>query len=343
MMSDLQERRLQRLADELADNGLAPNADLESWAILLEEVDHALRPTVHERKAASSGTVLEPKTVPDNWAVGTELHIARMPAARRTTAFSRRYTDGLSSWLVRYSDSRDDEWLLFDRSAGSERDLVVLADALGATIVQRHPSGTVRVVGAFGVLRWEGLVWHHEPPVGAWVGTFASLPSIGDPGVLKAMLAFAVHDLGSLGIGAVLVYRPSPSPARSIEERLPVPPPLNIRKVSHLAPLRHALAQLDGAAIFDGDGVLRQLGVHLVPSRTAEAEVSALGGTRHTSALRYSFDDPTATVVVVSEDGPVSVLRNGSILGRSAQDHLIEPLWSPGQWPSNGDHAPMSR
>ena len=38
---------------------------------------------------------------------------------------------------------------------------------------------------------------------------------------------------------------------------------------------------------------------------------------RHTAARRYSFDDPTATVIVVSEDGPVSVLRKGKVLGSS--------------------------
>jgi DNA integrity scanning protein DisA with diadenylate cyclase activity len=136
--------------------------------------------------------------------------------------------------------------------------------------------------------------------------------------VLEAMLEFAVHDLGSLGIGALLVYRPDSRPGPPVEERLPTPPPLRIRKAAHLAPLRHVLAQIDGAAIFDADGVLRQLGVRLVPSREAEQTVEAIGGTRHTSGRRYSRDDPWSTVVAVSEDGPVSVLRNGEVLGRSA-------------------------
>ena len=39
---------------------------------------------------------------------------------------------------------------------------------------------------------------------------------------------------------------------------------------------------------------------------------------RHTSGRRYSFDDPAATVIVVSEDGPVTVLRNGELIGRSS-------------------------
>jgi DNA integrity scanning protein DisA with diadenylate cyclase activity len=70
--------------------------------------------------------------------------------------------------------------------------------------------------------------------------------------------------------------------------------------------------------VFSPDGVLRRLGVRLVPSRGSESAVAALGGTRHTSGLRYSYDDPSAIVIVVSEDGPVSVLRNGQVLGRSA-------------------------
>ena len=39
-------------------------------------------------------------------------------------------------------------------------------EAFGAVAVQRHPSGVVRIGGDFGVLRWDGLDWHHEPPVG---------------------------------------------------------------------------------------------------------------------------------------------------------------------------------
>ena len=76
---------------------------------------------------------------------------------------------------------------------------------------------------------------------------------------------------------------------------------------------------IDGAAMLDGEGVLRGLGVRLVPSVEAEGTVDAFGGTRHTSARRYSYDDPLATVIAVSEDGPVSVFRSGAVLGRSPQ------------------------
>jgi DNA integrity scanning protein DisA with diadenylate cyclase activity len=137
--------------------------------------------------------------------------------------------------------------------------------------------------------------------------------------VLEAMLEFAVHDLGSNSIGALLIYRPDDEPGPRVEERLPRPPPLRVRRAAHLAPLRHALAQIDGAAIFDANGMLRRLGVRLVPSNAAEATVDAFGGTRHTSGIRYSYDDRRATVIAVSDDGPVSVLRDGAVLGRSRE------------------------
>jgi hypothetical protein len=309
--------RLRRLAEDLEESGLRLEGTEAFREMLVEEVDHALRPAIHERRVASSGTILEPVSDPATWASGTQLTVSRAPLDQQPLSAARRFADGLSSWLLRRTDNRN-EWMVFDRPAGSERDLVVLANVLQATIVQRHPAGLVRIVGRFGVLRWEGYSWHHEPPVSSWIDTITVCSAYGDPEVLEALLDFAVHDLGSMGIGSLLIYRPDAEPGPPVEERLPTPPALQVRRPSHLAPLRHALAQVDGAAIFDAGGVLRRLGVRLVPSVAAEETVEALGGTRHTSGRRYSRDDPLATVIAVSEDGPVSVLRSGAVLGRSA-------------------------
>jgi hypothetical protein len=318
-MAQQESPRLRRLAEELEENGLPAAANGPFRTILLEEVDQALRPAVHERQAPSSGTILDPGADPEGWPQRTQLVIARTPVMRHTLTGSRRFVDGLSSWLLRRSDDSGDEWMLFDRPAGSERDLVVLAEALDATVVQRHPTGVVRVVGSFGVLRFEGLAWHHEPPVTTWVRSITADATAGDPEVVEALLRLAVHDLGSLGIGALLIYRPGPEPGPALEERLPTPPRLRIRTASHLAPLRHALAQVDGAAVFDADGLLRHLGVLLAPSATGDRADEARGGSRHTAGLRYSHDDPSAIVIAVSEDGPVSVMRHGALLGRPSQ------------------------
>ena len=317
-MLDGGSRRLRRLAEELDESGLRLEGAEASREILVREIDYALRPIVHERRAVSGGAIVEPMSDPATWASAVELEITRGPVDQPLSD-ARRFADGFSSWLVRRIDGAN-EWMVFDRSAGSERDLVVMAGVFDATIVQRHPIGSVRVVGKFGVLRWQGYAWHHEPPVQSWIDALTASSGHGDPQVLEAILEFAVHDLGSRGIGALLIYRPDTEPGPPVEERLPTPPPLRVSQASHLAPLRHAIAQVDGAAVFDANGVLRQLGVRLVPSNAAEATVDALGGTRHTSGRRYSYDDPQATVIAVSEDGPVSVLRNGEVLGRSRND-----------------------
>ncbi|MDE3086812.1 MAG: diadenylate cyclase [Acidobacteriota bacterium] len=310
--------RLRRLADELAEIGLPAFADRSLFDLVVEEADHALRPRVHERRVVGSGAIVGPTTESTAWGAGTALTILRIPVKGQPLEDARRFADGLSSWLVRRAGG-DHEWLMFDRPAGSERDLVVLADTLGATLVQRHPSGTVRIVGRFGVLRTEGFDWHHEPPVEDLAAAVAD-PEVASPEITKALLEFAVHDLGAGGLGAVLVLRPGGLVGPGGEQRLPSPPALRVGTPFHLAPLRHALGQVDGAAVFDEHGVLRQLGVRLVPSPWAEREVAPLGGTRHTSARRYSYDEPQAVVVAVSEDGPVTVFRRGSLVGRSLPD-----------------------
>lgn len=310
-------QQLRRLREELAEAGLDLDGS-EPWhSVAITEIDYALRPSVHERRVPSYGAIVSPSVDLGLWEQRTELKIALRPVGDTDVAAARRYADGQSSWLV-HQDATDEAWAVFDRPAGSERDLVVLAEALGAVIVQRHPNGAVRIVGGFGVMRWNGLTWSHEKLVSAWFDLVSACKPYADGKLLETLLEFAVHDLGARGIGATLVYQPDPGLESSFEHRLPPPPALQICRATDLAPLRHALAQVDGASLFDSEGTLRAIGVRLIPSAHAEMTIAPLRGTRHTSARRYSADDPGATVIVVSEDGPVTVMRAGHLLGASA-------------------------
>lgn len=308
--------RMRRIVDELAESGFHLDGSDEWVNVVLDELDYALRPAVHERRVPTYGAIVAPTVESTQWDDATQLTISHSPIVMELP-MARRFADGLSSWVIRRNDTNFDEVAVFDRPAGSERDLVVLAEALGATLVQRHPNGTVRVVGTFGVLRWDGLNWHHEPPISSWIDSLGACDGRGDREVIQNILEFAVHDLGARGIGAILVYRLEADDPPAYEVRLSTPPPLHIMTPSNLAPLRHVLSQIDGAAIFDAGGTLRELGVRLVPSPEAESDVEGFRGMRHTSGRRYSFDDRSATVVVVSEDGPVTVLRQGKMMGTS--------------------------
>ena len=311
--------RLRRLEEELAEAGFEPGGSAAWRELLLVELDYALRPTVHERRVPSVGTIIEPTSETTAWEDGTLLNISRGSLRDYPIEGARRFADGMSSFLVRRLDD-DDEFVVFDRPAGSERDLVVLAEALHATIVQRHPSGLVRVVGQFGVLRWDGLSWHHEPPVASWVDSVTACGDYGNKRVLAKLLAFAVHDLGARGIGALLVYDPDGASGSSYQRRFPAPPPLRIdRAVRPRAAPPRPRPDRRRRGVRPRRACCGELGVRLVPSAEAEADIEGYRGMRHTSGRRYSFDEPEATVIVVSDDGPVTVLRKGVLMGSSSE------------------------
>jgi hypothetical protein len=310
--------RFRRLTEELLEEELGVIERSSAPDVLVDEVDYALRPPNHERRTPSYGAFVLPTESVETWADRTGLSIVTSSTADAVDDEVRRYSDGLVSWTIR-SASGVDSLVVFDRPAGSERDLVVLAASTGAMVVQRDPSGSVRLVGSFGVARWDGLWWHSQPPVEAWFEPTAGLPV--DAEVFGHVLRFAVHDLGAQGVGALLIVGAGGAAGDALESRLPRPPPLQIDHPTDLGPLRHVLTQIDGAALFDGGGRLLELGVRLVPSVDAERSIDPLGGTRHTSARRYSHDDPGAIVIAVSENGPVTVFSGGDVVGISPADH----------------------
>src|ERR1700690_3486451 len=100
-----------------------------SGRILIKEINLPPRPPVHERRIVSSGTILDPLSPPASWSSGTQLDISLQRLDQQPLPAARRFADGLSSWLLRRSDGTT-EWMVLDRPAGSERDLVVLAAVL---------------------------------------------------------------------------------------------------------------------------------------------------------------------------------------------------------------------
>jgi hypothetical protein len=80
------------------------------------------------------------------------------------------------------------------------------------------------------------------------------------------------------------------------------------------------LAQIDRAVELGPSGELLRAGVALLGSREAHELVPTLGGTRHTSARRFSFDAPDSIVFVVSESGPVTVFADGGVEAQVRMD-----------------------
>ena len=96
-MFDGGSRRLRRLAEELDESGLRLEGTEASREILVREIDYALRPVVHERRAVSGGAIVEPMSDPATWASAAELEITRGPVDQPLSD-ARRFADGFSSF-----------------------------------------------------------------------------------------------------------------------------------------------------------------------------------------------------------------------------------------------------
>ncbi len=307
---------VRRLQEELSELDRSPLHSIEDPGPFLEELSYAVRPRVHERRIPSFGAIVQAGLDSELWERDTGISVAHRGVEDLDDPVARLFADGVSSFVVRGRDGIND-LVVFDRSVGSERDLTIVAEAARATVVQRHPSGVVRAAGAFGVLRLIGFDWQLEPPVARWLDIADCVIEPHSYEIMQDLLRFAIHDVAARHVGATFVISRDGVLNGSVERRFGRPPAFRIGRPSDLAPLYHVLGQMDGAAVFDHNGTLRELGVRLIPSPRAEEVVGAYRGTRHTSALRYSHDDPAARLIVVSEDGPVSVMRAGNRLGHS--------------------------
>ena len=301
--------RLQRLADELAEEGLPAFDGVADPVAVLVELAYALRPQRFEGRVPTYGALLPPSAEVLLDPPGEPVEL--VPIGDVDVQFARRFADGVTSFAVRFGDGIS-HVACFTRNLADEYDLVGLQAALGGTIVQRHPRGQVRLFGPAGVVRWDGVAWHCDPPVDAWIVRLRSVaPDLPVDG-LRPLMRFAVHELAAQRIGATLIWRPPGDLLANRHEPLVHNAPrLRLDSIGEEAALAHALSQTDGAALFDGAPSLVALGIRLAPSTAAERSVGAMHGMRHTSALRYSHDDPDAVVIVVSEAGPVTLMHRG--------------------------------
>lgn len=304
--------RLHRLADELAEEGLPAFEGVDDPVAALVELAYALRPQRFEGRVPTYGALLPPgmAVLLDPPELGSPVEL--IPVGDVDVQFARRFADGVSTFAVRCGDGIS-HIACFSRNMADEYDLVGLQSAIGGTIVQRHPRGQVRLFGPAGVIRWDGVAWHCDPPVDAWITRLRSVATHLPVDGLRPLMRFAVHELAAQRIGATLIWRPTSGdlPTDRHEPLVHNTPRLRLDSVGEEAALAHALAQTDGAALFDQDAALVALGIRLAPSTDAERSIGALHGMRHTSALRYSHDDPAAIVIVVSEAGPVTIMHAG--------------------------------
>ena len=308
---------LRRLADELDDDGIALPADVEFCPLLLEELDHCRRVPMFEGRRPTYGAIIFPYG-PDIAAERTALAGLDHDLVRLDVdpVAGRAYADGRASFLVRFVGGGV-ALACFPGSTLMEADLVRLQRATGAAIIQRTPVlDVVRFAVDEAMVSWNGRQWQRRPTALALTDALSDRVPELDVSFAHHVLELAVHWLAPSRIGATIVTHDGDRVDWSFLDTSTAArtPHLSVCDRRHFSALTTVLRQHDLAVIVDGDGALRKVAVGLRRTQAAERAVSTDRGMRHRSAQRYSHDHSTATVVVVSEDGPVTVFRGGAVV-----------------------------
>lgn len=307
-------RSQRRLAEELADDGVHIPGDPSFQLLVLEELDHCRRPPVFEGRQATYGAMVVPTALSNvkPAAMLDQFGCDIVPLDGDPSRI-RAYADGRSTYLVR--DIHGDVALAcFDRSMLFEADLVHLQEVTGAAFVQRTPVLDVVRVAADGVvIAWDGRNWNARPTATSLRRQLAAAIPEHD-GRLTDILELAIHWLAPSRIGATILVGGGQLDPGSLDLSTAAhTPALSVSNRRHYAALAAVLRQHDLAVVVDADGVIRKVAVGLRWSSEAENAVDNDRGMRHRSAQRYSYDQAAAIVVVVSEDGPVTVYRHGDV------------------------------
>ena len=309
------DRWQRRLAEELDDDGVRLPDHPVVRRLVVEELDHCRRAPMFEGRQPTYGSLI----------LAADDDEARRRALHEHTPFdvvplagdglhARVYADGRSSYLVRAVDGSA-ALACFERSMLFEADLVELQRLTGAIVVQRTPVlDVVRIVADGSVISWDGSHWRSRPTAASLRDDLvAADPDGGER--LVAIAELAIHWLAPSRVGATIVVGLGPGGRDSLDLATAVAtPPLSVVNRRHSSALTAVLRQHDLAVLVDRDGVIRKMAVGLRWSDEAEAAVDDGRGMRHRSAQRFSHDHPKATIVVVSEDGPVTVFRNGRVV-----------------------------
>lgn len=305
----------QRLADELADDGVVLTSDARMRHLILEELDHCRRAPVFEGRQPSYGAMIldADGSQERRRAVNDHAPFDIVPLDGGAMV-ARTYADGRSSYLVRDMDGRV-ALACFERSMVFEIDLVRLQQLTGGAIVQRTPVfDVVRIFVDDAVISWDGRHWQSRPTARSLHDALTSgSPELGER--LADVAELAIHWLAPSRVGATIVIGDGELEAGAFDVATAMhTPALSVSDRRHYAALVTVLRQHDLAVLVDKDGVIRKVAVGLRWSEAAETAIDNDRGMRHRSAQRYSYDQGDVTVVVVSEDGPVTFYRHGDVL-----------------------------
>ena len=315
---DLRSKRLLRLGTEMSEEqadlqrvlSSALSNDAAAIDMVMQEVLYALYVPRHEGRRPPYGCLIS-TIVSQDEELGT---VVKIDDQRLDEA--RALADGRD--LLLHRSTTGQVTLLLAEVIDELAAMRLVRDWQGA-YVQRLDTGIVKVFGSRGVLSNEGREWTLQASASSALASTArglTTPKGGpDQSQVLTLLELCYHRLSPLGIGATFVLDLSGDTSDLLgslvdQGKAPVLSLNSFDPTSHIA-LRNLLAMADGACLVASSGDVRRYEVKLPVSQRAMELIGQHGGTRHTSAKRYTYDHGEVIAIVVSADGPVTLFSDG--------------------------------
>jgi DNA integrity scanning protein DisA with diadenylate cyclase activity len=219
--------------------------------------------------------------------------------------------------------------LLTHERMDTDQDYASHAAWVDGVIIGNDVDGTVRLVTVSSVTLVEGRRWIEKNLVFEAAEDIMEVVPASNSEVIRRLLEVTHHRISPHRIGATLLYllEDTPRSTKRRDEGISlVSLGVSVLNDSEEPLLLHQVRYRDGAVLIGRRGQLLASNVILRPTKASEQAVPAMGGTRHTSAARHTYDCPDVIAFVVSIDGPVTVFSDGL---RIAQLKATRPLVAP--------------
>jgi hypothetical protein len=271
------------------------------------ELARCLDPFVHEQYVRPYGAIVS-RELPHLERLGTVV-----PTEGLEPDVMRSLADGQHSVLLIVKGEAPRLLLLNERMV-SDQDYASHAVWVDGVIVCNDANGVVRIVTDSSVTVVEGRRWIVKDLVFEAAEDIVEVVPAADIRVVRRLLELTHHRISPCRAGATLLYLldAHPRPTTRRDDGVPLAAtglsvlndreePLWVQQVRYR----------DGALLIGRDGMLLAANVILRATHASELAVGAIGGTRHTSAARHTYDCPDVLAFVVSTDGPVTVFSDG--------------------------------
>ena len=282
------------------------------YATVVAQIANCLYTTQHEREIVPTGVLFS------NADLSNTEGIRLVEIPREGASELRSIADGRRTFLA-YMGDPDPKLVVLTRAIGDETRLLELARMADGLVIKREVSGTVRLAQGEDIWLVENRNWNRKFGLLEHMDLVESCLGL-MPGQLRStlwsLLRLAYYFLSSRNIGTTLVWRVREPGERTVEglsnNGVDVREmDLSTNDESEYSVIEHLLKYRDGAAIIGPTGNIEHVGTHLIYGDDAAEKIQPDGGTRHTSAKRFSFEHGETVVFVVSQDGPVSIYSDG--------------------------------